>query len=177
MLAPGRRIMQTAFIVNDLEAACMKWVKTTGIGPFLIAPHLKLDTLVYRGKKNSSLEFSLAIAQSDGVQVELIQQHCDNPSAYRDTISKGKEGFHHICLYPEDYDATYQWYVKQGYAVAIDGVFGETRFSYLDTSADIGCMVEILEQNPVQTDFFQRVVDAANTWDGKTDPIRPAFPG
>ena len=58
----------------------------------------------------------------------------------------------------------------------VDGTFGGYRFSYIDTSAAIGCMVELIEANPLQTDFFERIAAAAEGWDGVTDPIRPGFP-
>jgi catechol 2,3-dioxygenase-like lactoylglutathione lyase family enzyme len=118
----------------------------------------------------------VAIAQSGGVQIELIQQHCDRPSAYRDLIASGASGFHHVGLYCDDYDANYAWYAGQGYVAAIDGKFGEMRFAYFDTSADIGCMVELIEQNAVQSEFFARIAAAADGWDGVTDPIRFGFP-
>ena len=80
--------MQAAFIVDDVEAAALRWVRTTGIGPFLHVPHIQLAEYDYRGERRSGLDFSVALAQSGGVQIELIQQHCDNPSAYRDTIDR-----------------------------------------------------------------------------------------
>lgn len=173
--SPCRRLLQTAFIVDDLESACLRWVETTGIGPFLIVPHVILEEFSYRGTPGKALDFSVAIAQGGGVQVELIQQHCDNPSAYRDLIAKGDRGFHHIGLYPDDYDATYAFYAEQGHVPAIEGVFGDKRFVYFDTSAAIGCMVELIEQNPIQSDLFARVEAAARDWDGITAPIRPGF--
>ncbi len=173
---PGPHLMQAAFMVEDLEAAALSWVKTTGIGPFLMVPHIQLAEFDYRGQKSAGLDFSVAIAQSGGIQIELVQQHCDSPSAYRDTIAKGQQGFHHVCIYCEDYDATYQSYIAQGFASAVDGVFGEMRFSYIDTSAALGCMIELVEENEVQSEFFARVAAAADGWDGITDPVRPGFP-
>ena len=174
---PGRHLMQVALMVEDLEAACTRWTRTTGIGPFLIVPHVVLEEYDYRGRKSSGLDFSVAIAQSGGVQIELVEQHCDNPSAYRDTIGKGGQGFHHLAIYTGDYDAEYARYIEEGFVAAVDGTFGGYRFSYIDTSAAIGCMIELIEENPAQTDFFQRIAAAAEGWDGVTDPIRPGFPG
>lgn len=174
---PGRHFMQVAMMVDDIEAACATWTRTTGIGPFLIVPHIVLDEYDYRGRKSAGLDFSVAIAQSGGVQIELVAQHCGNPSAYRDTIAKGEEGFHHLAIYTGDYDAAYARYMGEGFAAAVDGTFGGYRFSYIDTSKAIGCMIELIEENPAQTDFFQRIAAAAESWDGVTDPIRPGFPG
>lgn len=173
---PGPHFMQVAFIVDDVEAAARRWVKTTGIGPFMVVPHIVLEEYSWRGEKRSGLDFSVALAQSGGMQIELIQQHCDSPSAYRDTIARGAQGFHHLAIYCEDYDAAYDHYRRQGFATAVDGVFGPLRFSYVDTTAAIGCMVELVEQHESQSDFFRRVAEAAQAWDGVTDPLRPGFP-
>ena len=174
---PGKHFMQAAFIVEDIEAACMNWVRTTGVGPFLLVPHIRVDEYDYRGARASGLEFSVAIAQSGGVQIELIEQHCDSPSAYRDTIARGASGFHHLAVYTNDYDGVCRHYHDEGFVSAVDGLFGTMRFSYIDTSPAIGCMVEVIDEDPVQADFFQRIAAAAEGWDGKTDPIRPGFPG
>lgn len=174
---PGPHVMQNAYVVDDIEAAAMRWIETAGIGPFLHVPHVVLEEYSYRGERRSGLDFSVALAQSGGVQVELIQQHCDSPSAYRDTMAKGQTGFHHVGIYVADYDAAYRDYIGKGFASAVDGTFGAMRFAYVDTSAAIGCMVELIEQDPVQTDFFKRIAAAAAGWDGRTDPIRPGFPG
>lgn len=174
---PGKHFMQAAFIVDDVEEAALRWVRTTGIGPFLHVPHIQLAEYDYRGERRTGLDFSVALAQSGGVQIELIQQHCDNPSAYRDTIVKGAQGFHHLAIYCNDYDAAYDHYRRGGFVASVDGMFGELRFSYIDTSAAIGCMVELVERHESQSDFFRRVAAAADGWDGVTDPIRPGFPG
>lgn len=154
----------------------MNWVRTTGIGPFLLVSHVVLAEYDYRGKPGRGLDFSVALAQSGGLQIELVQQHCDSPSAYRDTIGRGQTGFHHLAVYTPDYDEACRHYADQGFASAVQGVFGEMRFSYVDTSAAIGCMVELVEEAPAQTEFFLRVAAAAKNWDGVTDPIRPGFP-
>lgn len=173
---PGKHFMQVAFMVDDVEAAAMNWVRTTGIGPFLMVPHIELVEYSYRGKRSSGLDFSVALAQSGGVQIELIQQHCDSPSAYRDTIAKGQQGFHHLAVYCEDYDADYRHYTDQGFASAVDGVFGDLRFSYINTSEAIGCMIELVEKSQMQSEFFARVAAEAEGWDGVSNPLRPGFP-
>lgn len=171
----GPHLMQAAFMVDDVEAAAKAWIAATGIGPFFMVPHIELAEASYRGAPSEGIDFSVALAQSGGMQIELIQQHCDRPSAYRDTIAKGQTGFHHFCIYTDDYDACRQRYVDQGHAVAIDGKFGMMRFCYVDTSATLGCMIEIVEQDDVETDAFTRIAQAAADWDGVTDPIRPLF--
>lgn len=178
-VVPGRtgpHLMQAAFIVTDVEAAARAWIAATGIGPFFLVPHIQLAEMDYRGKPAEGLDFSVALAQSGGTQIELIQQHCDRPSAYRDTIARGEQGFHHFCIYTNEYDATRQRYIDQGFESAVDGKFGTMRFCYIDTSPALGCMIEIVEEDAVETDAFTRIAAAAQGWDGVTDPIRPLFP-
>jgi hypothetical protein len=146
-----------------------------GIGPFFVFRDLKIDTIRYRGEPTST-HFSIAMAQAGGVQVELVQQHCDNPSAYRDLVAKGDRGFHHVAIYVADYDAALKHFTDKGYVAAVDGLFGDMRFAYVDTSEPLGCMVEIIEHNSVQDAIFARVAEGAEGWDGVTDPIRPGFP-
>jgi hypothetical protein len=170
-----RRVMQACWAVPDIEAACRAWTETMGVGPFYVFPHLKLDTVRYRGQPTST-EFSIAMAQAGDIQIELVQQHCDNPSAYRDLVGKDERGFHHIAIYVSDYDAALKHFTDREHVPAVEGTFGEMRFAYVDTSGPLGCMVEIIEHSPVQDMIFERVRGGAESWDGVTDPIRPGMP-
>lgn len=170
----NRRVLQNSWVVTDLEQACMNWVRTTGIGPFFVVPHIQL-TGRYRGQP-TDIDFSVAIAQAGGVQIELVQQHNDGPSAYRDLYKAGSGGFHHVAVYCMDYERDYASYVEQGFVPAFEGEFDRKRFAYIDTSPSIGVMMELIEDSAVQRDFFQRIIAGAENWDGR-DPIRPGFPG
>lgn len=170
-----RRVMQICWVVDDIDQAMENWTKVMGIGPFLLFRDLKIDSVRYRGEPTST-HFSIAMAQAGGVQIEFAQQHCDNPSAYRDLVKKGENGLHHIAIYVGDFAAALRHFTDQGFEPAIEGTFGEMQFAYVDTSAMLGCMVEIIEHHPIQDDIFARVAEAAEAWDGVTDPVRPGFP-
>jgi catechol 2,3-dioxygenase-like lactoylglutathione lyase family enzyme len=170
-----RRVMQACWAVPNIDEACRLWTETMGIGPFYLFRDLKIDTVNYRGTPTST-HFSVAIAQAGGTQIELVEQHCDNPSAYRDLVAKGERGFHHIAIYVSDYEAALKQYTDKGFVAAIDGTFGKMRFAYVDTSEALGCMVEIIEHDPVQDEIFARVRNGAENWDGVTDPLRSGFP-
>jgi catechol 2,3-dioxygenase-like lactoylglutathione lyase family enzyme len=172
MIPAGRTIMQNAYVVNDVEEAAWRWVKTMGVGPFLINRHLQIGDPFHRGQPGG-LDFSIAIAQAGPVQIELIQQHCDSPSCYRDLYPRGREGFHHVAVVVDDYDAQLAHYAAAGFQIASGGVMGDMRFCYVDTSASIGNMVELVEDKPLMRAFMAAVAGAAETWDGRTDPVRP----
>lgn len=169
----NRKVMQNSWIVADIDAAVDSWVRTTGIGPFFLVPRLEIPGLLYRGQPTDAIA-SIALAQAGEVQIELIQQHNDAPSVYRDMAPAGGTGFHHIAYYCHDYDADLAGFAAAGQPVAQSGAFAGKRFCYLDTRASLGCLVELIEHSPVQQDFFARIAAAAVAWDGH-DPLRPAF--
>ncbi len=158
-------IFQMSWVVADLEEAARRWHSTAGVGPFLVNRHIAIADPVYRGKP-VAVDFSTAIAQAGPVQVELVQQHDDSPSCYRDMIPAGEEGMHHVAIMAGDYDAAVAHYTDQGFEVASSGLFGPIRFCYVDCRSALGHMVEVLEDSPAIRSFFDAIKRAADTWDG-----------
>jgi hypothetical protein len=161
---------QVAWVVDNLETAVQRWLSTPRVGPFFIIPHVKVQDVQYRGKP-ATLDFSTAIAQAGPIQIELIEQHNDGPSAYRDVYPKGSEGFHHLCMITNDFDAELERHRRQGSEPATQGQFGDMRFAYVDTRRRLGHMSEIIEDRSSIREFFKVIADAAVDWDGN-DPIR-----
>lgn len=87
---PYAGLFQTAWIVDDLTQAVDRWLATTNAGPFYLIPHAQVQGLKYRGK-GSSIDISAALAQTGPLRIELVEQHSDAPSAYRDVFPKGHE--------------------------------------------------------------------------------------
>jgi len=169
----NRAVIQNSWIVTDIHAAMAAWTATTGIGPFFLVEDVVIEDQLYRGQP-THLDVTYALAQAGEIQIELVCQHNDAPSAYRDTVPAGSSGFHHMALYCHDYDADLAAYTGAGAEIAFSGGFGGKRFCYLDTSATLGFMVELIEASDAQDGFFRRLREAARDWDG-SDPVRPAF--
>lgn len=163
-------LLQIAWVVEDLEAAIAEANRIHGIGPFLVNRHIRLTNPTYRGRPHA-IDFSTAVAQAGDVQWEFVQQHDDQPSCYRDLVRPGRRGLHHTAYIAKDFDAEIARLTALGYPVACDGLFGDLRFAYVDTSAAFGHMVEVLEDKPMIRKFFGAIRKAAETWDGK-DLIR-----
>ena len=158
-------IIQFAWVVPNLEEAARRWHATLGVGPFLINRNLALIEPRHRGRP-SATRFSTAVAQSGEFQVELIEQHDDGPSVYRDTVAPGATGLHHVAIIAGDFDAALGHYTAQGFEVGADGRFGDMRYAYVDTSPALGHMVEIVEDKPAIRAFFSAVRKSAEKWDG-----------
>ena len=157
-------IIQHAWVVPRLESAIRHWHALTGIGPFLVNRDIRLEAPLYRGKPGTT-RFSTAVAQHGGVQIELVEQLDDTPSAYRETVAAGATGFHHVAFIAEDYDHALAHYTDRGHGVAASGRFGPMRYAYVDTVADLGHMIEIVEDKPAIQAFFGAVRKAAERWD------------
>lgn len=156
-------ILQYAFVVPNLDAAMHEWHRTFGVGPFLVNRDLQIADALHRGKPRA-VRFSTAVAQSGSVQIELVEQHDDGPSAFRDTVPAGETRFHHVAIIADDFDAALARYADV--EIAAQGRFGDIRFVYLDTSATLGAMLEILEDRPAIRAFFAAIRKAAERWDG-----------
>lgn len=156
-------ILQYAWVVPNLEAAIHHWHRKLGVGPFLVNRHLAISDARHRGQPRA-VDFSTAVAQSGSAQIELIEQHDDGPSAFRDTVPAGQTGFHHVAMIADDYEATLARFA--GAEIAADGRFGDIRFSYIDTTDTLGGMLEVLEDRPGIRAFFGAIRKAAERWDG-----------
>lgn len=166
-----RRYVQTAFVVPDIEAAMRQWLRAGSTGPFIVMPHVSPSNGLYRGQP-AQLEMTCAFAQAGQMQIELIEQHCDNPSIYRDMFPKGAGGFHHLCYWS---DGTIAGEVEHFRARGIEpgylASFGALNFGYFDARGQLGCFIEVLEREPGTLALFEMVAEAAKDWDGN-DPIR-----
>jgi len=168
----NRTMVQNGWVVDDLHAAVKKWQDFYGVGPFWITETVVPDDIMYRGTP-SYLEMSVAIAHAGNVQIELIQQNCDNPTAYRDQFAPGQGGFHHACYHSDDFDADKALFEANGYVAATEGSVynGELRFAYFDTRSDFGIFTEIVTPTEAFLASNKKIKDAADNWDGR-DPVR-----
>ena len=168
MIPTRRDLLQQAWVVDDLEAAAQRFSATLGIGPFFVAeyrPEFFTD-VQYRGAA-ASLSMRTAIAYAGAVQVELIQPTAEGPTCYRDTVPAGREGFHHLCFWTHDLEGDIADYVRRGCVVANRArVRKGPAFAYLDATAQIGCMIELLEYSTGLAAVFDGWRDTCARWDG-----------
>ncbi len=162
-------IIQNCWVVADVDVAISNWV-AIGVGPFF-----KFDThfpdAIHRGRIEP-LATTVALAQAGDVQIELIAQRSTGPSAFRDSIAAGENGFHHVCREFGDYEEAIARFKRQGFQVAGELSASGARCAYVDTRRAIGCMIEIVDDpDGLNAQLFKMVREAAVGWDGR-DPVR-----
>lgn len=163
---PDRQyFVQNAYHVADIDEAMPRFANLLGVGPFLVRRYISLNPVTYRGSP-TSLDISAAHVQAGPIQIELVMQHCGNPSAFRDMYAADQEGLHHVAIFPHDYNVMVDHYRHLGHEVATELVTPEKRgAAYIDTAATLGHMVEIYRVNETLYEFYQAVMDAAKHWD------------
>lgn len=168
---PLGAIMQVAYVVDDMDRELEHWTKTLGVGPFFLFRNFQLLDAKYRGQP-TDLDIDLALAFSGTMCFELIVQNDDAPSVYREVVERRGYGFHHWAVSTRTFDADVARHRAAGAALAFSGVAGVgARAGYMDTTATLGGMIELIEINPKVEEFFGMLHAAAKSWDG-TDPVR-----
>jgi methylmalonyl-CoA/ethylmalonyl-CoA epimerase len=171
-------IAQLAYVPRDFDAALQTWITQYGVGPFHLWEHIAVDRMWTDGRP-ASPDFSVALAYWGDVQIELIRQHNDAPSIYRDWNS---DALHHILIAAEDYDAALKACETAGFPVAMagEGLLGspDFRFCYcaLGANGPAG-YVEFAARPAGGGAFAERTIAmkaASVDWDGR-DPIRAMF--
>ena len=163
------RIFQLGFVVDDLLGAACNGRSVFGVGPFHVLPPIE-QPCTYRGTE-SAVDLQVAVAQAGPVQIELIQQHCDRASVYRDLVDKGESGFHQLCTVTPDYDGKKAHYEQLGYELVSEMVARGQHVAFFDTVADFGFYTEVVEDVPGFVESLGEIARTCAEWDG-TDPVR-----
>ncbi|TAL03730.1 MAG: VOC family protein [Rhodospirillaceae bacterium] len=166
---------QLGMIVADADKTMRYMTEKLGIGPFFVIRKITPEHFYFRGAPAAAPLMTLGFAQVGGMQIEVIQQHNDTPSAYTEFLAAGREGAQHASI----------WLGRDAYTDAREKLIGngltivhesrtptQGRFAYFSTDVPGGFMVEIAEAlSPGSPTLFDSVAQAAQGWDG-TDPIR-----
>lgn len=162
------KIVQNCYVVGDLREACLRFHRIYGLGPFLVRPHRSLVKTWYRGKETPGLDFSVAFVQSGDLNIELIEQHDNGPSAFRDMFKKGDQGFHHQAVFCANYQAEKQAFVAAGFDIAAEFEVMPGNFHCcVDARPALGHMIELYTDCKPVRDMYALVRKASEEWDGK----------
>jgi hypothetical protein len=151
---PANGIIQFAYTVADLNQAMTDYAARLHVGPWFVIGPFTPPEARYRGQP-TSLNVTIAMGFSGHIQVELIQQNNDVPSVFREMIDREVEK--HRAL---------------GYDVAFsDRTPDGTRVAYMDATAHLPGMVELIEMTDATETMFTGIYQASVEWDGR-NPVR-----
>jgi Glyoxalase/Bleomycin resistance protein/Dioxygenase superfamily len=167
-------IRQLGYVVRDIEAAMRHWSGTLGVGPWFYLERMPVTNFRYRGQP-SAAQFAVALANSGGTQLELIQPRDDHPSMYRDFLRSGRDGLQHVSTWPVDYAGTIARAEAAGLSIGQSGESSRGPFAYFETETHGGSVMEIAELTATRKRVFDGIEAAARGWDGR-DPVRTVWP-
>jgi hypothetical protein len=172
--APHGAIIQFAYTVADIEQGMAEYGRRLGVGPWFVLGPFTPAQGIYRGRPNP-IRLTLAVAFTGTTMIELIQQHDDLPSVYREVVEKRGHGFHHWAIGSRDFDADVARYRDQGLEIAFSDTSPRgARVVYVDISAEMPGMLEIIEMTPGLEARYTTFQQASVDWDGR-DPVRPGI--
>lgn len=167
-------IRQNGYVVRDLRQAVRHWTQVIGVGPFFVIDDQPLNGFRFRGEP-SEARISVALAQSGGIQIELIQPLDDAPSAFGEFLRSGQEGLQHVAFWTDEFDPAMRDAARRGLTVLQEGCSGsgapDERFVYFEAEYHPGTMIELSETRGAKGALFRAVAAAAEDWDGK-DAVR-----
>jgi Glyoxalase/Bleomycin resistance protein/Dioxygenase superfamily len=164
-------IFQYAYFVDDLVGAAENWARTFDAGPFFVASHHRADTFQFRGTSVEA-DVSYAFGYAGDCQIQLIEQHDDLPSIYRDMYGAGQYGFHHVAVLVRDYPAERRRLLDQGNELACELHANDIDACYFDTRTTTGCFTELHSHTDRIVATFDRWKQAHLHWDGTGDALR-----
>lgn len=161
------RIIQNAYYVPNIDEGIQQFHHLWGLGPFFVRRHIDLENVLYRGHP-AELDISAAYTQAGDLMIELVTQHDDAPSIFRDMYSADEGGFHHVALDFGDHDERVHHFNQLGYESVTSFKTAEGRgATYLDTMAAVGHATEIYIVNDSLFHLYSEVKHASEHWDGE----------
>ena len=144
-------LVQIAYTVPDLEAACREWAVRVGAGPFLIRSHLQV-VATHNGEP-AIYDHSAAFGQWGPLMLELVQLHECSPAPLNEAFRHSAPNeVNHYAYFVEDLEASTAALEEQGFPLMME-------------------LIEIYVGNEHLRAHYARVAALAEGWDG-SDPVR-----
>jgi len=167
---PRGGIIQTAFVVADIDDAVAWWTSDLRAGPFFLLPDWSGGNPVHRGAPSTAV-VRIAMGFAGHMQIELIQALDDAPSVYKELLDRSGPGLHHFGVASADLDGDIARMESDGYALAFRAGVGSGEVAYMDGGPSQPAMIELIEASPGMDANFTAMWEESVGWDGH-DPLR-----
>jgi catechol 2,3-dioxygenase-like lactoylglutathione lyase family enzyme len=162
-------VIQQGYVVPDIQAAMRHWI-ARGIGPFFIEEHIRPKG-EYDGHSIRP-DLSAAFAYSGDQQIEVIEQHDDDPTIYRDYLAAHPDGgLQHLAVWVDDIAETVAGLEAAGSSYAVRQRYGDGH-AYLDSDDEPGVMMQLMARSDHLVQLMETIHAGSIGWDGVTAPIR-----
>ena len=167
---PDGGVTQFAYFVEDIETAAADFTARLGVGPWFVRGPFQPNARL-RGEPHQPV-ISLARGFCGQAMFELVQQHDDGPSVFREHGGPRRYGFHHWAIVTSRFDEDVARMEAAGYEEAFGDLLPSgARVVYMDATRDLPGMIELVECTPAQEEVYASIYRACVDWDG-SDPMR-----
>ncbi|MET7477005.1 VOC family protein [Streptomyces sp. NPDC005648] len=167
---PTDAVVQFAYAVPDLGAGMRWWTGQLGVGPWFVNQRMGGEGSTYRGEPGKA-EFTLALAFSGHMMIELVQTLDDQPSIYKEARERRGYGFHHVAKVVPNVVAEVEHRASRGAVVCFRDVAPGGEVFFLDGGEGAPGMIELVQDSELTRHMFSAVWRASVGWDGSR-PVR-----
>jgi hypothetical protein len=162
-------VIQQGYVVPDVDEAMRHWI-ARGVGPFFVERHIRP-----KGDHDGEAiqpDLTAAFAYSGEQQIEVIEQHDDSPSIYRDYLAEHPAGgLQHLAVWVESIPETIEQLAVAGHRYTARQRYGDGH-AYLDADDAPGVMIQLMARSEHLLELMATIRAASIGWDGVTAPIR-----
>jgi methylmalonyl-CoA/ethylmalonyl-CoA epimerase len=140
-------VTQVGIIVHDIEAKARAWSEILGLPmpPIIITDTVDIAQTAYQGQPTTA-RAKLAFFHMGQVDIELIEP-IGEPSTWKDQLDQHGTSLHHIAFKVQSMREKLDYLDSNGIPLVQKGEYTGGRYAYVDANAQLGCVVELLEND------------------------------
>ncbi len=140
-------VTQVGIIVRDIETKARAWSDILGLPmpEIIITDTVDVAQTKYQGQ-SSPARAKLAFFHLGQVDIELIEPIGES-STWKDQLNEHGESLHHIAFQIKGMGDKLAYLDSKGLPLVQRGEYSGGRYAYVDGSEQLGCIVELLEND------------------------------
>jgi len=140
-------ITQVGVIVADIETKAKAWADVLGlpVPEIIITDTVDVAQTEYKGESTPA-RAKLAFLHLGQVDLELIEP-IDGPSTWKDQLDQHGESLHHIAFVINGMQEKVAYLDTKGLPLVQRGEYTGGRYAYVDGTAKLGAVLELLEND------------------------------
>jgi methylmalonyl-CoA/ethylmalonyl-CoA epimerase len=140
-------VTQVGIIVRDVEATARAWSEILGLPmpEIQVTDPVEVTQAEYRGEPTGA-RAKLAFFHLGQVDLELIEP-VGGPSTWKDHLDQHGGGLHHIAFEVQGMKQRVAFLEARGLPLVQRGEYIGGRYAYIDGSAQLGSVLELLEND------------------------------
>ncbi|MGD8463770.1 MAG: VOC family protein [Anaerolineae bacterium] len=140
-------VTQVGIVVQDIEAKTRAWAEVLGqpVPEIMITDTYELAQTEYKGQP-SNARAKLAFFKLGHVELELIEP-VGRPSTWQDQLDEHGDSLHHLAFEIQGMSEKVAYLEAKGLSLVQRGEYPGGRYAYIDGNAQLGAILELLEND------------------------------